>query len=86
MAQYYVGWASGPKALRKRLRQHREGLGARITREFARMGIPFDLVVCFPGTRRDERWVKSWKNARRFIEREGWRDRELRRWRGKIPF
>lgn len=82
MAQYYVGWAAGPKALKRRLQAHRLGYGARITRAFAQQGIPFELIVCFPGTLDDERWVKNYKNTRQFVERESWR----RRWNQPVLF
>lgn len=81
MAQYYVGWC-GLGCIKRRLREHRQGKGAKLTRAFAQLGIGFELVVCFSGTRADERRVKNYKNTRLFVEREGW----LKRIPAKIPF
>jgi predicted GIY-YIG superfamily endonuclease len=81
-AQYYVGWAAGPKQLKRRLRQHKQGLGAKLTQAASKLKIGFELVCCWSGTRHEERRVKNYKNTRLFVERELWFPRP----RGRIPF
>lgn len=81
-AQYYVGWAAGPKQLKRRLREHRQGRGAKITQAAKKQKIGFELVVCWSGSRHEERRVKNYKNTRLFIEREAW----FPKYRGRIPF
>lgn len=70
-AQFYVGWCE-LGGLKRRLRQHRKGQGAAITRAFALRGIGFELVVSFAGTRSDERRVKRYGNTRLFVQRKVW--------------
>lgn len=71
MAQYYVGWCK-KDGLWKRLYQHSQGWGSAITRAAARRKIGFDLVVAFPGTRRDERQIKNGHNTPRFVAKKLW--------------
>jgi predicted GIY-YIG superfamily endonuclease len=71
LAQFYIGWCELGR-INKRLREHRQGRGAKITQAFAKEKIGFELVVCFSGTRDDERRVKRYGNTRLFVERRGW--------------
>lgn len=80
-AQWYIGWCKAG-GLKRRLKQHREGKGARLTAAAAQKGISFELIVCYPGTRADERRAKNYKNARAFVEHRSWE----RKPRGPIPF
>lgn len=66
-AQFYVGWC-GPKGLWNRLKQHRTGQGACITRAAVKQGHRLVLVAEFPGTRDDERAIKNRKNTPKFVE------------------
>lgn len=80
-AQFYIGWCHAG-GLEKRLAAHRLGNGARLTAAAAKQGIAFELVVCFMGTRLEERRLKNIKNARLVLERRSWE----RKQRGPIPF
>lgn len=80
-AQFYVGWC-GVGRLKERLREHRNGQGAAIMRFLKEQGIGFDLVVCFSGTRRDERRVKKYGNTRLYVQRRTWE----RRWITPLPY
>jgi hypothetical protein len=40
------------------------------------------LLVCYAGTRADERRAKNYKNARLFVQNRSWE----RKQRGPIPF
>lgn len=66
-ATYYVGWARNVEA---RLRHHRNGRGAAITRAAAANGIGMEIVFSMPGTRADERRIKNQKNTRRWLNRQ----------------
>lgn len=74
-ARYYVGWCKDGE-IDRRLREHRSGQGATITRYAARAGIGINLIAVLPGTRQDERRIKNLKNTPRLVE-------QLRR-RGKL--
>lgn len=80
-AQWYIGWCKAG-GLENRLKLHRAGLGARLTAAAAEQGIGFELIVCFMGTRLEERRLKNQKNARLVVERRAWE----RKQRGPIPF
>lgn len=80
-AQWYIGWCKAG-GLERRLNQHREGKGARITAAAVEKGISFELVVCYSGTRADERRAKNYKNAREYVQNRTWE----RPPRGGIPF
>lgn len=67
-ACHYVGWCAEGR-LEERLEEHRQGVGAAITRALAERKIGFDLVASFPGTRTDERKVKNYKNTRLYLEK-----------------
>lgn len=54
-AQHYLGWASNVDT---RIAQHKAGNGARITAELKRLGMTFEVVAIWPGTRNDERRMK----------------------------
>jgi predicted GIY-YIG superfamily endonuclease len=80
-AQYYIGWCKAG-GLERRLNQHRAGLGAKLTAAAAEKEIGFELLVCYAGTRADERRAKNYKNARLFVQNRSWE----RKQRGPIPF
>lgn len=72
-AKYYVGWCK-PNGLYNRLKMHRTGQGAHITKAAIAAGHRLVLVVDFPGTRDDERAIKRCKNTPRLVrqmERRG---------------
>lgn len=72
-AQYYVGWCK-TNGLWNRLKQHRTGKGAHITKAAVSQGHRLELVAEFPGTRDDERRIKNRKNTPAFVrqlERRG---------------
>ncbi len=64
-AQYYLGWVECHKQLEHRLRQHRAGQGAAITRAAVERGYELHLVGTMPGDRKEERRLKSMKNHKR---------------------
>lgn len=66
-AKYYVGWCY-PNGLYKRLKAHRTGQGACITRAAVEQGHRLELVADFPGTREMERQIKRRKNTPEFVE------------------
>lgn len=61
-ARHYMGWA---KDLDRRLEEHRNGTGARLTQVAVQNGIELILAWASRGTRDDERWMKNKKNAPR---------------------
>jgi hypothetical protein len=62
-AQHYLGWTND---LARRLHDHREGRGARLTQVALERGIPWRLVAIWPGDRSYERLLKARKNAPRY--------------------
>lgn len=66
-ARFYVGWCK-TTGLWNRLKQHRTGKGAHITRAAIQQGHRLELVADFPGTRDDERSIKNRKNTPKFVE------------------
>ena len=80
-AQFYIGWCK-LGGLNRRLNEHKQGRGARLTAVAAERAIGFELLACFSGTRADERRAKQYKNARLFVERRAWE----RKPRVCIPF
>ena len=66
-AKYYVGWC-GPKGLWNRLKQHRTGQGAKITKAAVKAGCRLVLIAELPGTRDDERAIKNRKSTPKFVE------------------
>lgn len=67
-AKFYVGWCY-PRGLYNRLKAHRTGQGAHITRAAVEQGHRLELVWDHPGTRDDERRIKKQKNTPDFVER-----------------
>lgn len=66
-ARYYVGWCN-PRGLMNRIKQHRTGQGAHITRAAVEQGHRLILVADFPGTRDDERAIKRRKNTPKLVQ------------------
>jgi hypothetical protein len=62
-AQHYLGWTND---LARRLHDHREGRGARLTQVALERGISWRLAAIWPGDRGYERLLKSRKCAPRF--------------------
>jgi predicted GIY-YIG superfamily endonuclease len=62
MARHYLGWAIDLDA---RIKQHRAGQGAAITRAALERGISFDLVASWPGDYRFEKRLKALKSSTR---------------------
>ncbi len=67
-AQYYVGWCHDG-GLDDRIREHRAGRGAAITRHAVRCGIAFSVVATLPGDRAVEKQLKRMKNTPRFVSK-----------------
>lgn len=67
-ARYYVGYCYDG-TLARRLKQHRAGTGAAITRAAVERGIAFNVLVTAPGDRAYERQIKRQKNTPRLIAR-----------------
>lgn len=65
-ARYYLGWALDVDA---RLAEHKAGHGAKITAAAVGRGFELEIVATFPGTRADERQLKSRKSHSRIVER-----------------
>lgn len=65
-ARHYMGWCPEGEAER-RLREHRCGYGARLTRHVAAAGIGMKLAKVWPGASRDtERQFKTYHNGPRY--------------------
>lgn len=61
--QHYLGYT---RSLRKRITEHKAGLGARLTQVALERGIEFEVVrIWTGGTRQLERQLKNQKNAPR---------------------
>jgi predicted GIY-YIG superfamily endonuclease len=60
-AQHYIGYAD---RLDRRLQEHLNGKGAKITQALVKAGIGFELVRTWTGSRSYERQLKNRKNAR----------------------
>lgn len=67
-ARYYVGYCHDG-TLSRRLKQHRAGTGAAMTRAAVERGIGFEVIVTTPGDRTRERQIKRQKNTPRLIAR-----------------
>lgn len=67
-ARYYVGWCK-KNGLWNRLKQHRTGHGAHITKAAIEQGHRLELIAEFPGTRNGERWIKNQKNTPKLVQR-----------------
>lgn len=69
-AQHYVGWTADVKA---RTDQHRAGQGAKLLAEVKRLGLSFEVVAVWPGTRNDERRLKRRHHHGRYCAQcSGW--------------
>ena len=66
-ARYYIGWCEDWR-LEERFNEHRNGLGAAITRAAVERGISLSIVVTMPGNRKDERRLKNQKNTPRIVK------------------
>lgn len=67
-ATYYIGWCEDNQ-LERRLKQHREGRGAAITRAAAERGIVMTPIIVLSGDRNEERRLKNMKNTPRLVRR-----------------
>lgn len=64
-AQHYVGYVWGDD-FTKRIKQHRNGTGAKILKACNERGIQYRVVVACGGGRDLERWIKNQKNTAQF--------------------
>ena len=75
-AEFYLGYCD-ENNLEKRLKEHRNGNGAAITRAAVEKGIGFRVVMMIEkATREDERTLKNRKNHRRVLRQ--WKQGTLR--------
>jgi predicted GIY-YIG superfamily endonuclease len=65
-ARYYLGYCKRGR-LEQRLKEHRSGYGACITRFAVQNGIGFKVVVTMRGTRKKERELKNQRNTPRIV-------------------
>lgn len=66
MANYYIGYCEDDR-LQDRLKEHRDGRAAAITRACVERGIELVVVATLPGDRSDERRLKRRKNTPRIV-------------------
>lgn len=69
-AQFYVRYCNDGM-LTWRLKHHRAGTGAAITRYAARHNIAFDVIHTEPGDWAREREIKNLKNTRKYLQNLG---------------
>jgi putative endonuclease len=67
-AQFYLGYCEDNQ-LERRVKRHRMGQGAAITRAAVRAGITFEVIITMPGDRQKERQLKRQKNTPRLVRR-----------------
>jgi predicted GIY-YIG superfamily endonuclease len=65
-AQYYIGYCRD-EYFSARLKHHKKGTGAAITRAAVQRGIGWQVVVTFDGDRTLERRLKNCKNTPRIL-------------------
>lgn len=75
-AAYYLGWARDDVTLERRIKDHRSGRGAAITKAAVASGARLEVVAVMPGNRDDERRIKNSHNHKRWLLRNeslhGW--------------
>ena len=62
-AQHYLGWTMN---LSERFLQHQKGNGAKFLKRANELGVTFEVVRTWSGTRANERELKRKKNMRRY--------------------
>lgn len=67
-ARFYLGYCEDGR-LHTRMKEHRAGIGAAMTRYCNRVGIGYRPVLVLPGTPLDERRLKRWKNTPAIVRR-----------------
>lgn len=65
-ARYYIGYCDD-HLLQRRLKMHRDGRGAVITKAAVQRGLTLHLVATMPGDRTLERKLKNQKNTPRIV-------------------
>lgn len=73
-ASYYLGFCENDACFNRRMKEHKRGAGAAITRAAVERGIGFKCVATMEGDRAMERRLKNMKNTRRIVEnlRKDW--------------
>lgn len=66
-ARYYIGYCQDDSCLNRRIKAHKKGKGAAITRAAVERGIGFKCVATMEGNRTMERRLKNMKNTKRII-------------------
>lgn len=67
-AQYYIGYCRD-ECLASRLKHHRKGTGAALTRAAIQRGIGWQVVATLDGDRTLERRLKNCKNTPRILRK-----------------
>lgn len=81
-AQHYLGWSANIEA---RIGQHRAGQGAKLLAEVKHLGLSFEVVAVWPGTRNDERRLKRRHHHARYCPVcTGWDSHKVP-WQTPIP-
>ena len=68
-ARFYLGWARDDLRLERRIKAHRAGEGAALTRAARLLGSQLQVVAVWPGTPDDERKIKNYKNLSKWLRR-----------------
>lgn len=66
-AQYYIGFCEDDSCFNRRIKAHRAGRGAAITRAAVARGISFKVVATMEGDRTMERRLKNYKNTAQIV-------------------
>ena len=64
-SRHYIGFVKKGRSVEERFADHVAGRGAKFLAAAARLGIVFEVVETWPGTRDEERALKKLKNAPR---------------------
>lgn len=66
-ARYYIGFCESDECFNRRIKAHRKGKGAAITRAAVARGINFKVVATMEGDRTLERRLKDMKNTAQIV-------------------
>lgn len=66
-ARYYIGFCEDDACFNRRMKAHKRGQGAAITRAAVKRGIGWRVVATMEGDRSLERRLKNMKNTARIV-------------------